>query len=327
MRVVVLGGTWFIGRAICAELAKQGHQILVAHRGQSEPADPVLDAAVHLHADRARWPEQRAAFAAFEPDAAVDVSAGNGDSADCALRALPPGLRLVALSSVDVYRAFESARLGTDTDAVPLTESAPLRRTRFLDSPAWENLDVEDRYLAAGAAVLRLSAVYGEHDYQHRAEFVLRRLRAGRSRMPIGAGTFLCSRVYVRDVATAVLAALEHPDSAGQVYNLAESATASMRMFAEQIAAAAGARLDLVQVPDAVLPPDLSGTAAGAQHLLFSAAKAVDQLKWRESDPVAALRRTVRWHLANPPAEPDPDFSPDDAALEHLGPDGPEPAP
>ena len=39
MRVVVLGGTRFIGRAVVAELVAAGHDVLVVHRGQHEPVD------------------------------------------------------------------------------------------------------------------------------------------------------------------------------------------------------------------------------------------------------------------------------------------------
>ena len=88
--------------------------------------------------------------------------------------------------------------------ALPTTEDSPLRTTRHVDGPQWENLDVEAAYLAAGAAVLRLGVVYGEHDYQRRFELVLRRVRAGRPRMPVGAGSFVWSRVYVGEVARAV---------------------------------------------------------------------------------------------------------------------------
>jgi nucleoside-diphosphate-sugar epimerase len=200
-----------------------------------------------------------------------------------------------------------------------LTETAPLRPTRFLDGPDWENLDIEERYLAAGGTILRLGAVYGEHDYQYRMDFVLRRMRARRRRMPIGSGTFLFSRVYVRDVATAVLAALETGNAAGEIFNIAESATASFRLFAEQIVQAAGGGMDLVTVADRALPPDLSITGAGTQHQLMDASKARRQLEWRTGDTADALRRTVRWHLENPPAHYDTDFALDDAALDHAG--------
>jgi hypothetical protein len=70
-----------------------------------------------------------------------------------------------------------------------------------------------------------------------------------------------------------------------------------------------------VRVNDAVLPPDLQNTASIAQHLLANATKAARVLGWTHADPSAGLARSVRWHLANPPAEPDPGFEPDDRAL------------
>src|SRR5207249_3981954 len=82
------------------------------------------------------------------------------------------------------------------------------RTIRHIEAVQWENLDIEERYASRGATILRLGAVYGEHDHQRRLDFVLRRVRAGRRRLPIGAGTWLFSRVYVGDVATAVERAL-----------------------------------------------------------------------------------------------------------------------
>jgi nucleoside-diphosphate-sugar epimerase len=313
MRVIVLGGTRFIGRAITEALTAAGHAVLVAHRGISEPSG--LPAAEHLHAERAAWPGHAAAFAAFGADAAVDVSAANGPDAVAALAALPPGIALVALSSVDVYRAYESLHRDAQTDSVPLTEESPLRANRYVDGPVWENLDVEEAYLGAGATVLRLGAVYGEHDYQHRFELVLRRVRAGRARLPVGAGSFVWSRVYAGDVAGAVLAALSTRRGAGQCLNIVEEQAAPMRLFCEQVIAAADAGLELVRVPDEALPPDLAVTGTVSQHLLASPVKAREVLGWRATVDPQVLRRAVAWHLRHPPVDADTDFSADDRAL------------
>jgi hypothetical protein len=43
--------------------------------------------------------------------------------------------------------------------------------------------------------------------------------------------------------------------------------------------------------------------------------KARDLLGWTETDPHEALRRSVAWHLANPPADASDDFAADDRAL------------
>lgn len=314
MRVIVFGGTWFVGRFITRALTAAGHDVLVAHRGISEPADyPRVE---HVHAERSAWPAQQQRFAAFRADAAIDVSAGNAAGARAALSALPAGIRLLALSSVDVYRAYEALHSGTQTDPVPLTEEAPLRTARYIDGPQWENLEIEETYLAAGATILRLGAVYGEHDYQHRFEPVLRRVRAGRTRMPVGAGTFLFGRIYAGDVAQAVVATLVTPGSAGQCLNIAEAETAAMRLFYERLITAAGAGLELVRVPDEALPADLRSTAAVSQHLLVSSAKARSTLGWQDAANQDVLQRVVTWHLNHPPQVQDWDFAADDAALD-----------
>lgn len=50
MRVLVLGGTRFIGRRIVERLHDRGDQVLVAHRGAAAPPEWVPVA--HLHCDR-----------------------------------------------------------------------------------------------------------------------------------------------------------------------------------------------------------------------------------------------------------------------------------
>jgi nucleoside-diphosphate-sugar epimerase len=292
---------------------------MVVHRGASEPAG--FPDAQHLHAARSTWPARRDAFAAFGADAAIDVSAGNGAGARAALSALPPDIRLVALSSGDVYRAYQALRSGTVTDAVPLTEESPLRASRYIDGPERENLEIEETYRPAGAAILRLGAVYGEHDYQHRFEPVLRRVRAGRARMPTGEGGWLFSRVHAGDVAQAVLAALASRQSTGECFNIVEAQTSPMRLFYEQVIAAAGASLELVRVPDEALPSDLHSTGARSQHLLASPAKARAVLGWQDTAGHHVLRQAVTWHLDHPPGDQDSDFdfSADDAALALAG--------
>jgi hypothetical protein len=55
---------------------------------------------------------------------------------------------------------------------------------------------------------------------------------------------------------------------------------------------------------------------SGQQHLLVDSSKARDLLGWEETDPHEALRRSVAWHLANPPPDASDDFSADDRAFD-----------
>ena len=319
MRVIVFGGTRFIGRAIVEELAGAGHEVLVVHRGKLEPADmPVVE---HLHVERTDLVAHRQELAAFGPDAAIDCRALTRADAETALGALPSDIRLVVISSVDVYRAFGALNQNLETDPVPLDETSPVRPTRYPyrgQTPGleeYDKLDVEDVYLPRGATSVRLPMVYGEHDYQLREEFILRRQRAGRDRIPFGSGSWLACRGYVRDIARGVHLVLQTPAAAGHVLNLCEDRTYSMRMWSRMILDAAGSAAELVRVADDVLPEDLKPTGTLSQHIPVSAHKAREMLGWATSDPKESLSTTVRWHLANPPANPNLDFTADDRAL------------
>jgi nucleoside-diphosphate-sugar epimerase len=279
--------------------------------------------AQHLHCERTELTAHRDELAAFRPDSVIDCRALTRRDAELALEALPGAPRWIVISSVDVYRAFGALNSERETDPVPIDEGSALRPERYpyrgqmpgMDD--YDKLDVEDVYLPHGATVLRLPMVYGEHDYQRREEFILRRVRAGRSRIPFGSGQWLACRVYVRDVGRAVRLALQK-DVAGEVFNICEDRTYSMRMWSRMILDAAGSDAHLVRVADDALPEDLKLTGTVSQHIAASARKARALLGWTTSDPFETLRATVRWHLDHPPDEDSADFSADDRALEAV---------
>jgi UDP-glucose 4-epimerase len=259
---------------------------------------------------------------AWRPDAVIDTRAMTAADASAVLPHLPDA-HLVLLSSIDVYRAYELLLAGQGGEPVPLTETSAVRSGRYPLRDLlpglgehYDKLDVEPLYLARGGSVLRLSLIYGEHDGQRREEFVLRRVRAGRPRIPFGAGTSLDTRCYVGDVATAVLAALDRPGVAsGEVFNVGDLTTGTVRDWALAILAAAGSDASLVTVPEDLVPADLEDTRSIAQHFLVDSRKAATVLGWRPSDPAETIAVSVRWHLENPPAGVDEDFSADDRAL------------
>lgn len=325
MRVLVFGGTRFIGLSLVEQLLARGHQVAVVHRGRHEPER--LEGLEHIHVERLRLREHRDELARFRPDGAVDMSAMTAADARALAAVLDPSLPLVAASSGDVYRACAAVHEGIVTDPVPLAEDAALRDGPTPDRdavpPGWsydagryEKLDVERVYLERGATICRLPMVYGEGDYKRREEFVLRRVRAGRERIPIGAGSFLWSRGYAPEIARGLRLALES-GVRGEVFNLAEAVCAPVRLWVEQILAAAGHPAELVRVPDERLPEDLLLTGEIPQPWLVDSTKARERLDWVHEPWRPCVERSVRWHLENPPpaAEDDADLSADEAAL------------
>ena len=319
MRVALLGGTVFIGRAILDALLGAGHDVVVIHRGEHEPPD--LPDVRHLHCDRRRLGDIAADLVAFDPEVFVDTGAASAANTEPVIAAIPAGARPVVLSSIDVYEAYGQLHQGGHAQPMPITETSPVRSERYpyrgrvpgMDD--YEKLDVEERYLDRGATVLRLPIVYGPHDYQRREEFILRRVRHGRDRIPIGTANGLLSRGFVHELARGVAGAVATPTVAGEVFNLCEATTTTTHGWADAILAASGREAELVRVPDDRLPADLELTAPMSQHLLVVPAKAERLLGWVHTDPASCMADSVAWHLEHPPEDDSDDFTADDEAL------------
>lgn len=304
MRVVVLGGTVFIGRAIVEQLVDRGHEVTVVHRGEHEP--PGWVEVEHYHCERAELAGKGADVRAMEPDAVVDTIALTRGDAEAATAALPD-VPVVVLSSLDVYRAYEDLLAGRVSQAVPLDEESPLRLGRFPHRELggrlaeYDKIDVEETYASRGATICRLPVVFGPHDGQRREEFLLRRVRAGRERIPFGGGSWLITRLHVADAAAAVCAAVERQRAEGDVFNVVPRTTRTVREWAETILAAADWHGELVRVPDSALPSDLEISAETAQHLLVVSSRIEAALGWTCSDQDERVRQSVLWHLEHPP--------------------------
>jgi nucleoside-diphosphate-sugar epimerase len=319
MRVVVLGGTIFIGRAMVEELHRRGHAVLVVHRGQHEPEDWVP--AEHLHVAREELTTVAGELAAFRPDVVIDTMALTRASAEGAVAAVPAGVRTVVLSSMDVYQAYGDLHAGRATQPVPFDEGSPVRTERFpyrgqipgMDD--YEKLDVEEVYGARRATVCRLPAVFGPHDTQRREAPILDRLSAGRDRIPFGPGNWLWSRLHVHDCAVALAEAAEREEVAGEVLNIGPRQVLTIRQWAETILDAAGTSAELVAVPADALPADLAVSSPIGQHMVADCAKARSLLGWSDGDPWERVRQSVAWHVAHPSEAATTAFPADDEAI------------
>lgn len=318
MRVLVIGGTVFVGRATVRQLVEAGHDVAVLHRGNHEPED--LADVTHIHGDRNDLGPLVSEIHAFAPDVVWDNMAMFGYQASHVVDTLGDR-RYVVTSSQDVYKMYGALHAGVGTEPVPADETSPVREERypykgqFPGMDEYDKLDVENIYLAAGATVLRWPMVYGPNDGQRREEYVVSRVRAGRKKIPIGSGTWLSTKGFAEDIATGTRLAIENEGVRGEIFNLNERYTYPMGLWTQMILDAAGSDAELVRVPDEKLPEDLSLLGVVPQHFLADGGKARRELGFVDTDPRDALKITVEWHLANPPQKEPEDFASDDEAL------------
>src|SRR5580704_13539676 len=192
MRIVVIGGTGFIGSYVVARLATE-HEVTVVHRGKHSGALPA--AAHQVIGDRDRLDELTGEMRRTPPDVVLDMIAGDERHARVVVDAFRGvARRLVTASSMDVYRVYEVG-LGLSEgplEPVPLTEESPLRTVLhpFRNRPAgsipfdWVTPDYDKILVeravrsepSLAATVVRLPMVYGPGDPLHRFHGFLKRM-------------------------------------------------------------------------------------------------------------------------------------------------------
>lgn len=331
MRVLVLGGTKFIGAAAVRALLAGGHEVTCYHRGRTPGALPAE--VRHVLGDRRELATRAAELAPLRPEALLDMVCMTEADA-CDTRALARALgcpRLVVASSCDVYRAFGLV-LGSEEGPLaplPLREDSPLRARlypyrrdppRAADDPdrwqdEYEKQRVEATLLAAAdlaVTLIRLPMVHGPADPRRRVGEWLRRMRPGRRGLVIAASqaAWRPCRGFVDDAGRALALALTRPAAAlgdGRVYHLADRPCAEGEWVAA-IARAAGWDGRVLIVPDRDLPAPLQVEARLEQHLDLDTTRIEADLGWRPlGTPAEALARAVAWERATPWPDPTPD--------------------
>ncbi|MEP6800370.1 MAG: NAD-dependent epimerase/dehydratase family protein [Acidobacteriota bacterium] len=337
MRVLVVGGTGFLGPPVVSRLSNLGHQVTVYHRGEHEAQLPF--GVRHVHSPQAAppilfFPEELTELAW---DVVLAMSPiGERDSAHLMATFRGIARRVVAVSSADVYRAYGVFR-GTeeeDPDLRILTEDAPLRGNLFpyRDSGAqpayladYEKILVE-RIVQSDpglpGTVLRLPAVYGPGDRQHRFASPWRRIADGRPAIVLGRAhaAFRWTHGYVEDVAQAIALAVTTERARGRVYNVGEASTPTIAGRMEAFGRALGWGGRVAVLDEARLPRALAAAGNFEQPLVCDTSRIRRELDWSEvTPPEEAFRVTAQWEEGNKsgrPGDTAPDYAAEDAALE-----------
>jgi nucleoside-diphosphate-sugar epimerase len=352
MRALILGGTGFLGRPIARLLVAAGADVTVFHRpppgcARPQAAGPGQDADLPtgvrvVHGDRNALERSAEEFRRIAPEVVVDTIAFTERQAEALMNTFRDiARRVVILSSGDVYRANDIlfARVAGSVEPTPLTESSPLRGRLFpyrgMSMPTAYDIDLGDydkilverivsRDPKLPATILRLPMVYGPGDEDGRK----RRFMPYLKRMDDGRAAILLDRRtaqwrapwgYVEDIADAVRLCVEKEKAAGQIYNVGESDRMDMEQWVRELAAVAGWTGRLVLADEPCPPPSLPRALNLDQHLDMATTRIREELGYRETvSRREALRRTVMWDRAHPPAHLDAsqfDYSAEDEIL------------
>jgi nucleoside-diphosphate-sugar epimerase len=325
MRVLLIGGSGFIGAHLVAALEDENHEVIVFHRGGT----PVMSrrAQVELHSpvggrtsqvadevpcevigDRRQLGDYRRRLRALRPDVVVDLVLSSGRQARALMEVFRGAAgRVVALSSGDVYRAcgiLHGSEPGP-LEPVPLTEDSPLRTTLQTYPPGqiqelqrvfgwlddeYDKIPVEREILGNAqlpATVLRLPMVYGPGDRLRRLQPIVKRIDDGRRVILYEEklARWRAPRGYVGNVAAAIALAATSARAANRIFNVSEPESLAELEWAKRVAAVAGWNGEFVTLPADRTPPHLLMRGNADQHWTMDTTRIREELGYRE--PIA----------------------------------------
>lgn len=177
MKLLIIGGTAFVGRAIAEYALSQGHEVSLFHRGKTN-AD-ILPEAEHLLGDRTE-----------------DMSALNGRKWDAVIDTCGYVPRVVEMSAqklqdvADHYTFISTISVYADLETNPnFDEEAPLatledETTEEITGETYGGLkvlceNVVRDYFPDSYTIVRPGLIVGPHDYTHRFAYWILRMAEG----------------------------------------------------------------------------------------------------------------------------------------------------
>jgi nucleoside-diphosphate-sugar epimerase len=304
VKILVMGGTRFVGRPLVAQLLAEGHALTLFTRGRN----PVPAGVEHLCGDRSSA-EGLSALEGRRFDVIVDSSGRTLDDSRAVVeRTGAPTHRFVYVSSAGVY---------ADSELWPLNEDSPTdpqsRHSGKLDTEAW--LSAEKIPFTS----FRPTYIVGAGNYNPVESWFFDRIVHGRPVPLPGDGSTITQLGHVNDLATAMARCIGVDAAANRIYNCSSAQGISFRGLVAAAARACGKDPASVEIRS-FDPSGLDKKARKAfplrlAHFLTDITRVQSELAWT---PHYDVERSLADSYANDYAgrlPTSPDFSGDASLL------------
>lgn len=244
LRLLVLGGSGFIGPHLVREAVRRGHRVTIFTRGQTEVELPA--GVERLVGDRAG---QLGALEGRQWDAVVDNSATNPEWVAATTKLLRPAVgRYLFTSSTGVYYPYLT-RGADESTAVRMEFTDPEDGSEQYGVQKAQCEALVRSAFGAQGLVIRPTYIVGPGDTGNRFAYWPQRLRRGGPTLAPGRKNDPVQFIDVRDLVQFMVASLEAERSG--IYNVAGPATPlTMSGFLAQAAQALNSSSEFVWVED-----------------------------------------------------------------------------
>ncbi|RXH38868.1 NAD-dependent epimerase/dehydratase family protein [Bradyrhizobium zhanjiangense] len=203
MRILILGGSQFLGRAVAAHACVAGHDVTCAARGL---AGPIAAGARFIRVDR-DVADGLAPLAGETFDAAVDVSRHPGQVRRAVAALKRPGVHWTFVSTISVYA--DNRIPGQRADTAPLREPAAEDLEHSTDAIYGAAKVACEQAVGDDAFICRAGLIAGPEDPTGRFAYWAARLARGGEVLAPGSPDDAVQSIDVRDLAQWIVHAAE----------------------------------------------------------------------------------------------------------------------
>jgi 2'-hydroxyisoflavone reductase len=247
MRVLVIGGTLFIGKLLVKRLLGAEHEVTILHRKAEHPFGRRVRNVV---ADRNDAGSIKAALSGMRFDAVYDIAydwerGTTAQQVEATAKSIPGDLsRYIFMSSVAAYG--DGLNHAEDDPLASDMHSNDYVRNKAGSERALFRMYHESRF---PVVTMRPPFVYGPENPFYREAFFWDRLKLDRPIIIPGDGNRLMQFVYVNDLVEACFNALEKHTAPGRAFNVADEKPLTQVEVVNEFAKTLGKQATIVRVP------------------------------------------------------------------------------
>jgi nucleoside-diphosphate-sugar epimerase len=305
MRILLTGGTRFLGPCIVKELVNKGHTVTVVNRGITPAKLP--PEVKKVKGDKEKRKEFKKILEQLDYEAVIDTILNTED------------LGWIIAMIKDKITHF--IHCGTTGVYAPMKKIPALEEDKNLDPPTYLGYFAEklrqDKLLIElyeeenfPVTILRCSYIYGPGDipldiWGSRNIGFFKRLRESKTIAIPNDGRALLQPCYVEDIASAFALVLENKDSIGQIYNISSSRAVTLNEYAKLTAKILDSKSSFIHIPvehlvnlfkdngQKIILPNLLFLC---EHMCVDISKAVQELGYSPQVPLeVGMKRNIEW--------------------------------
>ncbi len=294
-KVLILGGSYFVGRKLVEYLAGHGYEVTVLNRG-TRPLS--VEGVQQICCDRNDGEGMKAALVGKSFDYVIDVSWQDVSWVEklCVALSLDAVKKLVFISSSAVY--------DVEHLQIPFAETDALAENKYWTFYGKGKIDAEGYYSEflktkkTELVILRPPYIYGEYNYAQRESLIFRQLTEDKP-VVIPASNPKLQFIYTEDLAAIVDCLLKTETGKESIFNVGNKKAVTSKEWVEACAMVAGKVPEILELDYAEIGRNVRDFYPFFDYDNVLEVSKVNGIICRETEFTEGLKKAFAWFTEN----------------------------